>query len=435
MNENQLQLLFESVRSVPTEMSLKQVSNTVSSFPAVIRKPWYTKINLNTFLMTSSLIVITAVAIFFSSPNQTSDNSSESQQIVEIERLDISDRKLSLINPKLPNDIILTSPERDSIFFYEDLLNSEIKDSIPSDTVTFNELNAMYERPHFVSDKEIEEKDIILNTEQAKRLQKTLEGWVKKDDLGSWRNGVIKVQYHPEYLIINSDTLNGAILNKYRNLLFQYSITPGNNRHIFSSRKYIMAGDFTDGNFRGSVLGKLMRIKITNRPGYIKQGGSEKRKVILHITDFEPTNQKYRDAAFIDTKREGQSEGLQSNSAPIDKSRLKELHSDIVSLFKSYDFKTKGHFKYSISFDQSTLELRQRTLNLNQQRELINLLANHSIHLKNDRLLVLNDYGIMLIDHAVPEKNIFQSWIKTGHIFKVTGSDLRELEKSFLRDN
>lgn len=435
MKENQLQLLFESARSVPTELSLEQVSNTILSFPAVVRKPWFKKINLNTFLMTTSLIILSTAAIFLTSQNEASNNSSEIHQIIDIERLDISDRKLSLINPEVPNDIILTSPERDSIFLYEEPLNSEIKGSVLSDTITLNELNATYERRHFISYREVEEKDIILNTDQAKSLQKMLEDWVEEDELGSWRSGMIKVQYHPEYLVINSDTLNGAILNKYRNLLFQYNITPGINRHIFSSRKYIMAGDFIDGNFRGSVLGKLMRVKITNRPGYIKQGTHEKRKVILHITDFETTNQKFKDATFIDTKMQNEPEAIRTKSDPISKSQLKDLHTEIVSLFKSYGLKTKGHFKYAISFDQSTLKLRQRTLKQNQKRELINLLEDYNIQLNDNRLLVLNDYGIMLVEQTGSNKNSFQSWIKSGHIFNITGSDLREIEKSFLRHN
>lgn len=435
MKENQLPLLFESVRSVPTEISLEQVSQTISSFPAVIRKPWYAKINLNIFLMTSSLIVITTAAIFFTSSNGENDRPSESQQIFEIERLDISDRKLSPFNPQLPNSIIYTLPEPDSILIYEEQPETEPEETSTSDSIELNDLNSSHEKPRFSTSKEVDIKDVILSTYQAKNLQNTLEDWVETDDLLVGKSDLIKIKYHPDYLIINSDTLSGSSFNRYRNLLFSFNITPGYDRYLLAGKKYLMAGDFKDGNFRGSVLGKLMDVRITKKPGVFRSGETEGRKVILHVTDIKPTNIKYKEATFIDTNRLNEPKEIRTKSDSINKSKLKELHTDIVSLFKSYDFKTKGRFRYTISFSESTLELGQRSLTPGQKRELINLLADYNIHLKDDRLLMLNDYGIMLVDEVEPMKNTFISWLKPGRIFKITGSELKEIERSFLRDN
>jgi len=435
MKENQLQLLFESARSVPTELSLEQVSGTISTFPAVIRKPWYSKINLNSILMTSSLLIIATAVIFLTSSNESTDYSSENQRIVDIEKLNISGRQLNLINPQLPNSIVFKLPEPDSILIYDELLETEPEEALTSESFKPNALNSSHEKPRFSTSEEVDIKDVILNTDQAKNLQNTLGNWVETDGLLVGKSDLIKIKYHPDYLVINSDTLSGSTFNKYRNLLFSFNITPGDDRYLFTGKRYLMAGDFKDGNFRGSVLGKLMSVRITKSPVVYRSGETEGRKVILHVTDIKPTNIKYKEVAFIDTKEHNMPKETLNKSNSIDESHLKDLHTEIVSLFESYNFRTKGHFKYTLSISESTLELRQKTLSQNQKRELINLLDDYNIHLKNDRLLMLNDYGIMLADQIAPSKNTFISWLKPGRIFKIVGSDLREIERSFLRGN
>ncbi len=293
-------------------------------------------------------------------------------------------------------------------------------------------INSSGKKRRFQTEDSYEARDVVLNTERARQFKKVLEEMIEQDGMKIGKSDMMKVHYHPNYLVINNDSLRGHLFNRYRNLLFEYGIDPAENRHIYSDKKYLMAGDFKDGQFRGTVLGRLMKVRSRSVPG--KLNGKPAR---MYITDIEPVDEKYKEATFIDYDGTPPKSSFNApTDSVISREKLRLLHQSLIDLFDSLNMDTKRNFEYSITFESNDIRLKQRRLNTQNKQRLIQLLEKHEVRLKDDRLLLMNQNGIVIVDKMAPKRNFINVWASEGKMFQILASDnLNEVERHFFRKN
>lgn len=358
MSDQSLQQLLEALRSSPTELSFEQVSGWIHGFPDHIRKPWYKRLNLNTIIMISATLIITSAIILLGPVNRDSPEKTvivQSYRVMEEpDMVAPGDRPMSQF--QVPESESLSIDQLDKI----QPSFTEFNSSVPEQDQALPEMEAI---PHvnssgtkrrFQAEDNYEARDVILSTDQARQFKKVLEEMIKQDGMKIGKSDMMKVHYHPNYLIINNDSLTGHLFNRYRNLLFQYDIDPAENRHIYSDKKYLMAGDFKNGQFRGTVLGRLMKVRSRSMLG--KLNGKPAR---MYITDIEPVDEKYKEATFIDYDG---TPPKSSFNAPADsvisREKLRLLHQSLIDLFDSLNMNTKRNFEYSITFESNDIRLK-----------------------------------------------------------------------------
>ncbi len=348
MSQLNLQSLLDNVRSLPTELSLQDVNQIISTLPVTSNPPWYKKINLNSIVMTTTAITILAsLTLYLASINKPEPELTLATPVVQkknqpLELISPDDRSFQLVL----FDLELNTAPIDSKVPLPEINGLSDKDSLTNHTNQeqgFESRNTVVFTPskrNWLVTEDREVKSLRLSTNELRSLKNKLKSWAKKDGLLRGKTERIIVEYHPNYLKINHKNLKSDQRQKYQSLLNDFGIEPSEYRKIVQDKKYIMVGDFEADGFSGSALGKAMQIDFGEQKTAMnlltkdENGALDFEAKRVRITSFKAIkNTEYKEAAYLTSEKPS----LAPNSL-FSKVFMPESTEDHGLLFKEKNF-------------------------------------------------------------------------------------------------
>ena len=319
MNDNKNEAMFELVREVPTELSKKEVMQMIGTLPTLPPpggNSWFSNINLNSIIMTTTTVaLITSAVIYFSSPKAENPvpgpdpvSPSSIEQTSPDPATTAADDSIEAIK-EIPQSITLTLPTPDTVdkpklkvtFSADDKATTEA----PQEDVT--QPNAQNSEPatqpqttaataktpikvetspspttssSVVAPKRGRVENVRVPQPKAtrkiddlklKRLKRTLLRELSRDELISSKKAMNVLHFKEGLITVNNLELGVEEFTKYSELLFQFRIEPGPDKRVVTDPKFVMVGDFTERGFKGSMHGRAIDLKFIN-DGVIMRG-------------------------------------------------------------------------------------------------------------------------------------------------------------------
>ncbi len=319
MNDNKNEAMFELVREVPTELSkekVMQIIGTLPTLPPPGGNSWFSNINLNSIIMTTTTVaLITSAVIYFSSPKAENPvpgpdpvSPSSIEQTSPDPATTAADDSIETIK-EIPQTITLTLPTTDTVdkpkmkvtFSVDDKATTEAPqeemvqpDSPSQEPVTQPQITAVTDKtrtkketsptPTASSSGVAPKRGRVengrvpqpkatrkINDLKLKRLKRTLLRELSRDELISSKKAMNVLHFKEGRITVNNLELGVEEFTKYSELLFQFRIEPGPDRRVVTDPKFVMVGDFTERGFKGSMHGRAINLKFVN-DGVIMRG-------------------------------------------------------------------------------------------------------------------------------------------------------------------
>ncbi|OEK04101.1 hypothetical protein [Roseivirga misakiensis] len=272
--------MFEKAKQVPTELSKEVVLEFIASIPTLPppTNNWFQNFNLNSIIMTTTVItVVTSAILYFSTPNNEENLQPIPQNVPEVEQeqtiyTDTTQEEVSAVDtaPKEgepPNEQQTTpsKPNKKANIQPAQVTRSQEE---PNDTTSsigslipsLNHLDAGQAVQFNTSPTKTS--PISLTGAQLRSLKSKLIKYVKQDGLNRSNYNFIIVEFNKRKPKINHHTLTPPQIKRYEDLLASYNVSYSPQRRIVVDKKYIMVGDFTEEGFSGSALGRAMDIQF-----------------------------------------------------------------------------------------------------------------------------------------------------------------------------
>ena len=329
MKDNRNEDLFELVKGAPTELSKEQVLEMITVLPTLPPpgNSWFSNINLNSIIMTTTVAtLITSAVIYLSSPapetlpgqeqaspaadtleirlsedalpdsmstsvpeqatpsvnntgqEPTAANSPKATVSNSVEAANSLSEPLTETGPNSASSPTSEPTARKSSVDLIDTLNpsdpgmgSHLNTSIPRSTTGTRANNSSPS----LSPADLANSTPDLTEEEAADPVVERLGNLKRQLSKRLYLGNIIPSKKPQLVTVltyENDTIkvNFKALNPYENdafikILNNHGVTPGPNKRVVFNKDFIMVGDFTDTGFIGQARGKKMKIDFDNK--------------------------------------------------------------------------------------------------------------------------------------------------------------------------
>ena len=290
MKKEEINALFEVVKSSPTELSVTEVKGFIETIPGLpAPKPnWFKNFNLNSIMMTTTAIAVaTSLVLWLSGTHEQKDLApATSPSLIEVETPNESDPVLkSKENPESepepePEAAEPTSEEENAGNDMVLVISSEpeIPEAVETNEMEANstaDVNVMNryrgDAPQEWSTTtlppqgpEVYEK-VQLSNAQLRSLKRKITQYMK-DDLLYEKDAMFNTfEYTSNKVVANGELLTGEVQSKYTVLMSDYGIKPAPFKKVVFSPKFIQVGDFYEEGFSGMALGKKMEIYFIDK--------------------------------------------------------------------------------------------------------------------------------------------------------------------------
>jgi len=143
--------------------------------------------------------------------------------------------------------------------------SEKVENSLASDESDETSIFSESEHTSFLEKKEMSGNKDRFSAINLKELKRTVLNQMMKDDLIDSKKSKVYLFLREEGFTLNNQKFSSALNEKYTKLLAPFDIGTGPNRTILLTEDCTAVGDFTEGNFRGKMEGRL-RIEYTQKP-------------------------------------------------------------------------------------------------------------------------------------------------------------------------
>lgn len=312
MTENDTQALFAVARKCPTEISKAEVLDFIQTIPSLPLKPWFKKFNLNSIIMTTTIltIAISALLLFSNQENSTSkktfDSRNNSESFISVDSSQnqtnsvfhqnfqeaLLDSVKEIQGTKSESKAQNQSIETSKISTVDDLNNEQsIKPTHITLTTVLDSLHKLnIQIPTLPVDElkstsasnqkdqgsiknynpfttntlnpKIHKRDTI-NIDELPSIQTKLLDQLLLDRYINSKSEDITLEFSSNGLKVNAKSISKEKLATYVKLLNEYGVKLRNERRIFLNDRFIVLTDKNNGIFRSLASGK--KLKFTYR--------------------------------------------------------------------------------------------------------------------------------------------------------------------------
>jgi hypothetical protein len=313
MKENDTQALFAAARKCPTEISQIEVLDFIQTIPSLPLKPWFKKFNLNSIIMTTTILTIAISAMLLLSDQEKSTsekkldsrNNSESSVIMDSTRShtnSMSNQKLqgpqldavtelqrtdrNSKNQNLRVEISKVSPtddlNNDQIMEPNKIVLSDVKDDLPKlinqiptlpveegkSKSTFNQKDQGSVKNYnpFTTNTlnaKVHKRDTI-NIDDLPFIQKQLLDQLLLDSYINSKSEDITLEFSSNGLKVNAKRISKENLSNYVKLLNEHGVELRSERKIFLNGRFIVLTDKNNGIFRSLASGKKLKFTFSD---------------------------------------------------------------------------------------------------------------------------------------------------------------------------
>lgn len=263
---HQIEDIFRSLRTRPTELSLEQVELMITSLPAIPWwKNWLHYFNLNSILMSAIAISIAVASILL--PTKAEQEVQITIPVLDPIEQTITPPSIQLLSPAEPERpqvaILVASKDSEEEEFAALNISAEeevntgeaLKGAVTEFTPTLDLVELPRALPHSMPEPE----PVISrcapiphqHSREIRQFKRDLLQSLQEDHLiHSTRQNVL-VEIPEGEIRVNGQKLDKDLFSKYANFLYA-SIPPCQGRYLVISRQFFGAGSYTeDGYFKG----------------------------------------------------------------------------------------------------------------------------------------------------------------------------------------
>jgi len=304
---NESNTLFDTIKNVPTELSLSEINQLIYSLPTnnsslneIGQKSIFS--NLNSLIMTSSIIsFLTVLSVFLfvstTTPSKVAIAQTISTTSLAIEEVvhptELSEPQISSTATLLPahkkqNPLAILPNKKDEIQTPKRTLLSNIELPKLTPQATQNPKQALSDcdtKPSF-----------NINLEKFK---KELLSSLKTDGLIASKSESVRFSFLEKNVFLNGDLLKGENQINYRNYLGEIGVKPCPRRIVDVTPKYVAIGDLTDEGFVGESFGNIESMDLDKY--VLKNNFSEntKQRIDKYLTTSEKEIRKVKPFSAI----------------------------------------------------------------------------------------------------------------------------------------
>lgn len=263
---HQIEEVFQTLRTRPTELSLEQVEHLITTLPAIPWwKNWLHYFNLNSILMSAIAISIAVASMFL-------PTKAEQEVQITIPALDpieyaVTPQNIQLLpqaEPERPQvAILVASKELEEDTFVELSASEEretnIEEAYTTEIIEFTPALDLLELPKALPRFQPEPELVApgcapiphQNSREIRQFKQDLLQSLQEDHLiHSIRQNVL-VEVPDGEIWVNGQKLNKNLFSKYADFLYA-NVPPCQGRYLVISRRFFGAGSYTkDGYFKG----------------------------------------------------------------------------------------------------------------------------------------------------------------------------------------
>lgn len=418
---HQIEEVFQTLRTRPTELSLEQVEHLITTLPAIPWwKNWLHYFNLNSILMSAIAISIAVASLFL----PTRAEQEVQLTIPELDPIEyaVTPQRIQLLpqaEPERPQvALLVASKELEEDTFVELSASEEretnIEEAYTTEIIEFTPALDLLELPKVLPRFQPEPELVApscapiphQNSREIRQFKQDLLQSLQEDHLiHSIRQNVL-VEVPDGEIRVNGQKLNKDLFSKYADFLYA-NVPPCQGRYLVISRRFFGAGSYTkDGYFKG------LSINAEHLPGL-----NEFKASIF--PDAQASKEMTLGQALIRSKAAAdghvrsvvmlEQEALKANSAlPLIKwPRMKRLKRKLVTKLLKDKLMSKLHKKAIVGLYENRVVVNGKTLAPTLAASYRNLLGTNyginsgpqrEIHVAPKFIMIgdFGDYGEML---------------------------------------
>ncbi len=418
---HQIEEVFQTLRTRPTDLSLEQVEHLITTLPAIPWwKNWLHYFNLNSILMSAIAICIAVASIFL-------PTKAEQEVLTAIPVLDPIEytvapsaaQSLPGAEPEQPQVAILVASKESEEDIFVELNTSEEAETNTEEAyrpraIEFTPTLDLLELPKVLPQPQPEPELTApgcapiphQNSKEIRQFKRDLLQSLQEDHLIHSIKQNVLVEVPDGEIRVNGQKLDQYLYSKYADFLYA-SIPPCQGRYLVISRQFFGAGHYTkDGYFKGLSINAEHLPSLTAFKASIFPDAEVSKEMTLGqalIRSKAAANGHVRSVVMLEQ------EALKANSALplIEWPKMKRLKRKLVTKLLKDKLMSKLHKKAIVGLYENQVVVNGKTLDQTLAASYRNLLVTNyginsgpqrEIHVAPKFIMIgdFGDYGEML---------------------------------------